>query len=195
MVSEINLNSEHAFYKRIINFIVVVFNYLSFSWRFYSFGWKSRIGKVDILTNSKAISIGKKVTIRKRARLEAIGPWDKKNPKMSIGDGTVIHLYFHCGAAESVTIGKDVLIAGHVYITDHEHTFDLPDIPTIKSKTLITSPVIIEDGVWLGQGCVILKGVTIGKRSVVGANAVVTKDVPPFTVVAGVPAHVIKNFR
>jgi len=51
--------------------------------------------------------------------------------------------------------------------------------------------VIIEDGVWLGEGCVILKGVTVAERAVVGANAVVTKDVPPFTVVGGVPAHVI----
>ncbi|MCK4793480.1 MAG: hypothetical protein KAV87_57660 [Desulfobacteraceae bacterium] len=52
-----------------------------------------------------------------------------------------------------------------------------------------------EDGAWLGEGCVILKGVTVGERAVVGANVVVTKDVPPFTVIGGVPARSIRNIN
>ena len=58
---------------------------------------------------------------------------------------------------------------------------------------LRSEPVIIKDGAWLGEGCVILKGVTVGKRAVVGANAVVTQDVPDYTVVGGVPARVIRR--
>ena len=147
-----------------------------------------------MLTNPKAIKVGKRVQIRKGARLEVVNGFDD-GVKMSIGEGTSIHFYFHCSAAESVTIGSDVLIAGRVYITDHDHVFDDPDSATIKCRRLKTAPVVIEDSVWLGEGCVILKGVTVGRRSVVGANAVVTKDVPAFSVVAGVPAHIIKKIN
>jgi acetyltransferase-like isoleucine patch superfamily enzyme len=87
------------------------------------------------------------------------------------------------------------LIAGRVYISDHDHQYDHPDFSARECKKLRADPVVIEDGVWLGEGSVILKGVTVGKRAVVGANAVVTKDVPPFTIVAGVPARVIEKIN
>jgi len=148
-----------------------------------------------MLTNPRAISIGKKVLIRKGARLEAVGEPDGGRPKITIGEGTAIQFYFHCGAAESVTIGKNVLISGRVYITDHDHVFDDPELPARNCSKLKSAPVVIEDGVWLGEGCVILKGVTVAERAVVGANAVVTKDVPPFTVVGGVPARVIRDIE
>lgn len=177
--------------NRVKNLISVLSHYLWRSWRFYHFGWRSRLGKCDMLTNPQAISIGKRVEIFKGARLEAVGEWDGKKPKIIIGDGSSAQLYFHCGAAESVIIGKDVMIAGNVYITDHDHEFDNPDKLPIESDKLIIKPVYIDDGAWLGEGCKILKGVTIGRRAVVGANAVVTKDVPPLTVVGGVPAKII----
>lgn len=176
---------------RIKNLITAIGHYVWRRPRFYQFGWRSRLGWCDILTNPKAISIGKRVDIRKGARLEAVDDWDGKKPKIVIGDGTSAQLYFHCGAAESITIGENVLIAGNVYITDHDHRFDDPDKAATDSNELIVKPVVIEDGVWLGEGSKILKGVTIGKRAVVGANAVVTKDVAPYTVVGGVPAKVI----
>jgi len=75
---------------------------------------------------SKAHLYRKKVLIRKGARLETVDHCDGTKPKLIIGDNTSIHFYFHCGAAESVTIGNDVLIAGRVYITHHDHVFDEP---------------------------------------------------------------------
>jgi acetyltransferase-like isoleucine patch superfamily enzyme len=161
-------------------------------WRFKKFGWKSSLGRCDMLTNSRAMSIGRKVLIRKGARLEAVGPWDGKTPKIKIGDGTAIQFYFHCAAVEAVTIGKNVLISGRVYISDHDHVFDHPELSALENPLVRAKPVVIEDGCWIGEGCVILKGVTIRKRAVVGANAVVTKDVPPGAVVAGVPARIIR---
>jgi acetyltransferase-like isoleucine patch superfamily enzyme len=116
-----------------------------------------------------------------------------KTPKLSIGDGTAIQFYFHCGAAESVKIGKNVLIAGGVYITDHDHSFDDPNLSPVENKQLISKPVVIEDGCWLGEGCMVLKGVTLGARSVVAANSVVTRDVPSGVVVAGSPARIVKK--
>ncbi len=180
---------------RIINFFLAIKNQLQWKWRFNQFGWRSRLYSCDMLTNPKLINIGKRVIIYKGARLEAIGDISGNKPKLIIGDGTVVQFYFHCGAASSVIIGNDVLIAGHVYITDHDHVYDDYELSTIKSGKLISKPVTIENGCWLGEGCSILKGVTIGERAVVAANAVVTRDVPPATVVAGIPAKVIKTIR
>ena len=182
-------------FQRTINFFTALLNYIRWTWRFGCFGFRSRLQKPDMLTKPKAICIGSKVYIRKSARLEAVGPWVGKIPKITIGNHTIIHPYFHCGAAESVKIGNNVLIASRVYITDHDHVFDDPAKPARWSGRLLTKPVIIEDGVWLGEGAIILKGVTVGERAVVGANAVVTKDVPAYTVVGGNPARVIKNIE
>jgi acetyltransferase-like isoleucine patch superfamily enzyme len=145
------------------------------------------------LFNTGEICIGNNVEIRKGARLEAFGSNRTQTPKIEIGDGTSIHLYFHCGAASSVKIGKNVLIAGRVFITDHDHIYENVDLLYNNGAGLNIEPVLIEDEVWIGEGAVILKGVTVGKRAVIGANAVVTKNVLPYTVVGGVPARFIRK--
>jgi acetyltransferase-like isoleucine patch superfamily enzyme len=146
-----------------------------------------------MLSNTSNVMIGNRVNIWKGARIETIDHGNKLHPRIEIGDNTSIQMYFHCGAAESVKIGRNVLIAGRVYITDHDHVFDDPVLSARENKDLVTKPVVIEDGAWLGEGSVILKGVTVGRRAVVGANAVVTRDVPPETVVAGIPARIIRT--
>lgn len=169
-------------------------NYLWWRPRFGAFGFRSRLGRVRLLTGPRRIHIGKRVSIRSGARLEAVGE-DTGEARIVIGDGSSAQFDFHCGAAKSVVIGKDVLIAGRVYITDHDHACDDPALPVSKCTKLVTEPVVIGDGAWLGEGCVILKGVKVGERAVVGANAVVTHDVEPWTVVGGVPAKFIKRLR
>jgi acetyltransferase-like isoleucine patch superfamily enzyme len=144
-----------------------------------------------MLVGPREIAIGRQVLIRKGARLEALGT-HAGAPKLTIGDGTAIQFYFHCGAAQQVRIGRNVLIGGRVYISDHDHRYDEPDRSARESPHLKVAPVEIGDGAFLGEGCAILKGVRVGRRAVVAANAVVTQDVPDFAVVAGVPARVIK---
>lgn len=146
-----------------------------------------------MLTNPQAIAVGRNVLIRKGARLEAIDPDSGGGPRLTIGDGTAIQFYFHCGAAGQVKIGRNVLMGGRVYITDHDHSYDEPDRTARESPNLKIAPVEICDGAFLGEGCVILKGVRVGRRAVVGANAVVTQNVPDFAVVAGVPARIVKQ--
>lgn len=176
-----------------MNLLSASLHYLRWSWRFGDFGFRSRVRAPQILTNLRLVSIGKRVNIWKGSRIEAFGDRSETGPKLQIGDDTVIHLNFHCGAAESVKIGRNVLIAGGVYITDHDHVFDDPDLPARWMGGLVTKPVVIGDGAWLGEGCVILKGVTVGERAVIGANAVVTRDVPPFAIVGGIPARIIRT--
>jgi len=186
-------DSKPKLLSRCAHLFSALYHYIKWSLRFENFGFRSRLVAPDLVTNPRLIRIGKRVSIWKGARIEAFGDATGVVSKIEIGDDTVIHMNFHCGAAKSVKIGSDVLIAGRVYITDHDHVFDDPAKPVRWADGLTSKPVVIEDGVWLGEGCVVLKGVTVGKRSVVGANAVVTKDVPPGVVVGGIPARVIKK--
>lgn len=116
-------------------------------------------------------------------------------PELRIGDGTFIG--HGCGftIGRSIRIGANCLLAGGVQIQDQDgHPLDArrrrEHEPTPAEEI---RPVLIGDDVWIGSGAIILKGVTIGDRSVVGARAVVTKDVPADVVVGGNPARVIKS--
>ena len=119
----------------------------------------------------------------------------KYNPKISIGDGTWIGIRNSFAAIHGITIGKNVLFAGYVHITDHSHGYEDIEIPISKQPLVSKGPVVIEDDCWLGFNCEILSGVHIGRHSIVAAHSVVTKNVPAFSIVAGNPAKVIKQFN
>jgi acetyltransferase-like isoleucine patch superfamily enzyme len=106
--------------------------------------------------------------------------------RIAIGNGTYLNRNTEIVAAESVTIGRDCKIARDVLIMDTDQ-HELP------GSMLVTRPVSIGDRVWIGSRAIVLKGVTIGTGAVVAAGSVVTKDVPPHTVVAGVPARVMRE--
>lgn len=90
-----------------------------------------------------------------------------------------------------ITIGENVLMGPEVVIYTSGHKFDNTDIPIAQQGSTEVKPVIIESDCWIGRRVIIMPGVHIGKGSVIGACAVVTKDVPPFTIVGGVPARII----
>ena len=94
----------------------------------------------------------------------------------------------------SVEIGNDVWTGHHVYVTDQNHGYEDPSRP-ISLQTQPERAVRIGDGSWIGHGAVILPGVTIGCHVVVGANSVVTSDIPDFSVAVGSPARVIRQLR
>ncbi len=146
------------------------------------------------------IDFGKKITIGVGVRLDAFPTYSRSPPSIKFGDNVQLNDYVHIGAIKSVTIGNNVLIASKVFITDHNHgsygNNDLhssPETPPDK-RELSSSPVIIEDNVWIGEFVSILPGVTIGKGSIIGAMTLVNKDIPPFSIAVGVPAKVIKKY-
>lgn len=106
------------------------------------------------------------------------------------GDRTRIGL--HCTVIGPVAIGSRVNLAQGVVVTALNHNFAYSDRP-IDEQGITTRQVVIEDDVWIGANAVILPGVTVGRHSVVAAGAVVSKDVPPHSLVAGVPAVVKKR--
>jgi acetyltransferase-like isoleucine patch superfamily enzyme len=109
-----------------------------------------------------------------------------------IGDQCSINPYTIIYGHGGTTIGNNVLIAGHCMIIPGNHKFD--DITvSIGKQGSINKGIVIEDDVWIGHGCSILDGVIIGKGSVIGAGSVVTKSFPPYSIVYGNPARLIKS--
>lgn len=93
-----------------------------------------------------------------------------------------------------VNIGHHVIIAQHVVMSGLNHNYEDVDRP-IADQLVRTAPIVIEDECWIGANAVITAGVTIGKHAIVAAGAVVTRDVPPYSIAAGNPARVIKQYN
>ena len=109
-----------------------------------------------------------------------------------IGENVSINRFTVITAKDKVTIGNNVLIGSNVIINSGNHNFSKVDIP-INQQGHTIAPIMIEDDVWIGSNVCVLAGVTIGKGSVIGAGAVVTKNVEPYSVMGGVPARLIKK--
>ena len=100
----------------------------------------------------------------------------------------------HCWlAVDDLRIGNWVMLAAQVSIVGGDHRFNVAGSPSIRSGRDDCKPVVIEDDVWVGHRAIIMHGVTLGEGCVVAAGALVTKDVEPYSIVAGCPAKVIKR--
>ena len=176
--------------------IITYFRWLHWSRKFGSVSGKVSIGKEVTFRNPDTLHFGKEITIGKYSYFLPLKNFAgvEYTPKITIGDGCWIGIRNSFACIKSIEIGKDVLFAGYVHITDHSHGFENIDEPIMKQPLISKGGVVIEDQCWLGFGCEILSGVHIGKHSVVAAHAVVTKDVPPYSVVAGNPARIIKRY-
>ncbi len=154
------------------------------------------VGTGIVMTNPQCVFLGKNAGVGDNT---IIGPVTEYmgiayNPKIIVGEGTWIGKNCSIAAIDRVEIGKNVLFAGHVHITDHSHGYEDVSRPMNVQPLISKGPVVIEDDCWLGFSCEILSGVHIGKHSVIAARAVVTKDVPAYSVVAGNPARIIKRY-
>ncbi|MCI6822296.1 MAG: acyltransferase [Bacteroidales bacterium] len=151
------------------------------------------------MQGGRYISIGRGCIIGKDVRLNAIDRWQNETftPEIIIGEHTLVSPRCHIGCINRIIIGNHVTLGDRVYITDHVHGHSLReemDTPPFDRPLVSRGGVTIEDFVQIGENCVVLPGVTIGRGTIVGAGAIVTKDLPPYCVAAGNPAKVIKQF-
>ena len=151
-------------------------------------GRKCCIRDISIPRNPWDVEIEKQVSLDSGVVLLTTGE-RKKQPRIIIKEGCYINRYVMFDVSEYIEIGKDCMIGPFCYITDHDHSFKKGR--KVNEQELIGAPVIIGDDVWIGANVIILKGVKVGNGAVIGAGSVVTKDIPSFVKVAGVPASQI----
>ncbi|MDP9385737.1 MAG: acyltransferase [Actinomycetota bacterium] len=115
--------------------------------------------------------------------------------RISIGEGTFLNLGVQVAAVELVEIGAHCMFANGCFVTDGNHRFDDPEKPVPWQGFTSKGPTRVGDNVWCGAHVVITSGVTVGERCVIGANSVVTQDLPPYSIAAGAPAKVLKTIE
>lgn len=167
---------------------------------FAKFGKGGVIKPILNSSNQKHISIGSNVNIGMNCRITVsteFGGYTTKSKnkiRLSLGDHVDVGNNAFISASNCVSVGSHVIMSPYVFITDHDHSIE--DI----TKNLHQQPISddgfvkIEDNVLLGTKCSILKNVTVGQHSAIGANSVVTHDVPAYSVAVGNPARVIKHY-
>ena len=147
--------------------------------------------RIDALSRG-GVTLGDNVRIAAFTVIEATGVIARLGEGFEIGANSNLGHFSYVGAAGGVQIGQGVLIGQRVSFHSENHVFDRPDIP-IKAQGVTQRGIVIEDDCWLGAGAVFLDGVTVGRGSVIAAGSVVTKDVAAYSVMAGVPAKLVRS--
>lgn len=164
------------------------------------FFWRARLVRFPIeIRGRKFMDLGLRLTTGCGCRFEAFNVFSLKSPVLVFGDDVQVNDYVHISAMKMVRIGNNVLMASHIYISDNSHGFYKGEMQSSPDESPITRsysihPVCIEDNVWIGEGVVIMPGVTIGFGSIIGANSTVTKSIPPYCIAVGQPAKIIKKY-
>lgn len=168
---------------------------IDFLYSLFNFRYGGFFRYPSTIRNMGEINIGKNCRFGRYSTIELFN----SQSKLSVGQGFRSNSYLHIGVVSSVVIGQNVLVASGVYISDHSHGSYgklQPSDPRIApvDRSLYSAPIVIGDNVWLGEKVAILPGVRVGDGVVVGAGAVVTKDIPDYCIAAGVPAEIIKRY-
>lgn len=158
------------------------------------------IGKMYYLKGAKYISIADNVDIGERCIIEVHDKYQDQSfrPRLIIGSNCHIGDDSHITCINEIVIGNNVRMGRKIFITDNAHGASLRsllDMSPNKRPLASKGPVIIGDNVWIGEMVCIMPGVKIGKGCIIGANAVVTKNIPPYCVVGGNPAKIIKELN
>jgi acetyltransferase-like isoleucine patch superfamily enzyme len=143
---------------------------------------------IEIPRNWQDIVLEGEVSLDRGVTLLCSGP--HRQGKLLIRSGTYVNRYTMFDAHAGMEIGRNCMIGPHCYLTDSDH--GVAAGPAVKSQSMRSVPVILEDEVWLGAHVVVLRGVRLGRGAVVGAGSVVTTDIPGRAVAVGVPARVVK---
>lgn len=161
--------------------------------KFASFGKNSVIHKTVKTSSTENIRIGEGVTVGMHTWIEAKPLTGEKVACLILHDGATVGEYNHIYSTHCIEIEKNVLTANFVYISDNLHSYEDITLPILKNPIKQLQPVVIGEGSWLGEHVAVI-GASIGKHSVIGANSVVTKDIPDYCVAVGSPAFVVKRY-
>lgn len=145
------------------------------------------------LKGVKHIYIENNVTINKHAFLLTVSLDDGRIPRLVIGEGSVIGHRNHITCVNELVLGKKVLTADGVHLSDNSHGFSDPTVPILDQGIKTKGSVSIGDGTWIGENASVLS-CSIGRNCVIGANAVVVTDIPDYSIAVGVPARIVKRF-
>jgi acetyltransferase-like isoleucine patch superfamily enzyme len=162
--------------------------------KFKVLGYRSFIQSPLKINGHRNIEIGNFVFIGYKTWLAAVPAPENSKCILKFGDGCSIGNLNHIYATKKIEFGKKVLTADKVYISDNTHSYENVDVAIIDQPVRQIREVHIGDGSWLGENVCII-GVSIGKNCVIGANSVVTKDIPDYSVAVGNPARVIKRYN
>lgn len=155
------------------------------------------IGEGSQVIHGEFMKLGNRVSIGPFSRIESVPCYAgaQLSPTLIIEDGVSTGWFAHIACAKLVRIGRDTLIGGNVYISDHNHGYS--GLESFRKRPADTrlelSPVSIGERCWIGEHVCVLPGVTIGDDCIIGAGSVVTRDIPSRMVAVGVPARPIKR--
>ncbi|MHC1759633.1 MAG: DapH/DapD/GlmU-related protein [Negativicutes bacterium] len=179
--------------NKILSKIKVMLFHLLYNKKFKKLGTGSYFMEKLRLDGSRYIEIGNRVSVQKFSWLIAL-QIDETEPRMIIGDGCILGNFNHIAAVHRVVLGKNVLTADRVYISDNLHVYEDINTPIMHQGAAFKGAVEIGEGSWIGENVAII-GANIGKNCIIGANCVVTKDIPDYSVAVGNPAKVVKKFN
>jgi acetyltransferase-like isoleucine patch superfamily enzyme len=151
------------------------------------------VGGIPSVYGEMELHVGEKVTLHGSTSFFAAKVFAR--PRLAIGDRTHCGSFFNVSVGAGVHIGNDVLIANRVTLVAYDgHPMDAElRRRGLPAEAASSRPIYIEDDVWICQGAMIMKGVRVGRGSIIAADAVVVKDVPAYSVVAGNPARIVKT--
>ena len=179
--------------KNVISIPLRLIKLLYFKLSLGDFGWNSKIICPLKIQGGGNVHVGHHVSIHYKTWLAALPLTGADKCELIIDDGCIIGHFNHIIATKKVHIHKGVLTADKVYISDNMHGYKNPDVYIMNQPIIQRNCVEIGEGSWLGENvCVI--GASVGKHCVIGANSVVTKDIPGYSVAVGSPARVIKKY-
>ena len=156
------------------------------------------LGRPLEILNSKYITIGKNVRIKEGIRINCYDQFAGLflHPNLYIGDGVIFNYNCCIFCSDEIYIGKDTIFAEGVFITSENHGIDPNGGVPYHAQPLVSAPVYIGEGGWIGERAIILPGAKIGKKCIVAAGAVVARgNYPDFSILAGVPAKIIKRYN
>lgn len=180
------------FFKRVFLKLHRIFFFLQHRNFFRVLGKSSYMFSPFRVDGAEGIEIGDKTLLQRGGWLYCAGV-EGVAANLKIGNGCVFGYNNHIASVRSVIIGDFVLTANNVYISDNLHGYEDVSLPIIKQPVKFKNAVSIGDGCWIGENVCII-GAKIGKNCVIGANAVVTHDIPDYSVAVGIPAIVIRQF-